>query len=72
MSDIAERLRTSAAVLVELQQKRLETGDPSWGHDTEYGILVTELWDLEEDILRDPGALSIRAATIRAATVRER
>ena len=57
MTEIRERLKAGVAVLAELQQKRLETGDPRWGYDTEYAILVAELWDLEEDILQDPGAL---------------
>jgi hypothetical protein len=58
MSEIAERLKAGVAVLSELQHYRQETGDVRWGDDTEYAILVSELWDLEEDILRDPGALT--------------
>ena len=57
MTDIAERLKASVAILEELEDGRLQTGDPRWGLDTEYAILAAELWDLEEDIFRDPGAL---------------
>jgi hypothetical protein len=57
MTVIGERLNAGVAVLAEIQRKRRETGDPHWGDDTEYAIVVCELWDLEEDILRDPGAL---------------
>ena len=57
MNEIAERLKAGVAILEEVEQKRRETGDPKWGYDTEYAILVAELWDLEEEILQDPGAL---------------
>ena len=36
-----------------------------WGYDTEYAIIVAELWDLEEDILRDPGALESQLVRVR-------
>jgi hypothetical protein len=49
MSNIAERLRRGVASLAELQQKRIETGDPDFGHDVEEGIVETELRDLEAD-----------------------
>jgi hypothetical protein len=54
---IRERLAKGVAILEELEQMRLRLGDPRWGFDTEYAIIVAELWDLEEDILCDPGAL---------------
>jgi len=57
MREIAERLSAGVAILEEVQQMRRATGDPTWGHDTEYAVLIAELWDLEEEILQDPGAL---------------
>jgi hypothetical protein len=57
MRNLAQRLSMGAAILEALDQKRIETGDPAWGQDTEYAIIVAELWDLEEEILLDPGAL---------------
>ncbi len=64
MTEIAERLKAGVAILEELEQKRRETGDPGWGRDTEYAVLVAELWDLEEDILSDPGALRYELARV--------
>jgi hypothetical protein len=57
MTSIQQRLSRGVAILEELEQTRLRLGDPHWGSDLEYAIIVAELWDLEEDILRDPGAL---------------
>jgi hypothetical protein len=65
MSHIAERLQRGVTVLSELQQKRMETGDPQLGYDVERGIIETELRDLEEDILCDPGALKAELVRIR-------
>jgi len=64
MSDIADRLQQGAAFLEKLRQQRLETGAEDWGRDAEYAIVVAELWDLEEDILRDPGALKPELARV--------
>jgi hypothetical protein len=65
MTELKERLEKGAEVLANLDQKRLETGTPRWGYDTEYAILMAELWDLEEDILRDPGALEPQLVRVR-------
>ena len=57
MVSIRERLANGVAILEELDAMRLRLGTPDWGSDTEYAIIVAELWDLEEEILLDPGAL---------------
>lgn len=56
MSAIAERLKEGAAALDRLDRMRVLTGDRDFGRDDEYAILIIELWDLEEEILSDPGA----------------
>jgi hypothetical protein len=53
MRSIAERLQRGATVLVGLQQKRIETGEPHFGYDVEQSIIGTELQDLEQDMLSD-------------------
>ena len=53
MRSIAERLQRGATVLVGLQQKRIQTGDPHFGYDVEQSIIGTELQDLEQDMLSD-------------------
>ena len=65
MSNIAERLRRGVAILEELDQQRRENNAPRWGHDTEYAIIATELEDLEQDILCDPGALELQLVRVR-------
>jgi len=57
MVSIRERLEKGVAILEELAAMRLGLGIPDWGADTEYAVIVAELWDLEEDIIGDPGAL---------------
>jgi hypothetical protein len=46
MRSIMERLQRGVTVLLELQQKRIETGDPKLGYDVEQSIIETELRDL--------------------------
>ena len=65
MSNIATRLQRGVVILEELEQKRRETNTPRWGHDTEYAIIATELEDLEQDILCDPGALELQLVRVR-------
>lgn len=55
MSQIAERLQRGVASLAELQQNRIDSGDPHFGHDVEEAIIDTELRDLEADIDCDSG-----------------
>ena len=45
MSDLAERLQRGIEALEELQQERLETGDPEYGYVVEREIIETELRD---------------------------
>jgi hypothetical protein len=56
MNAIAQRLKEGSAALDRLDQMRALTGDREFGRDDEYTILITELWDLEEEILCNPGA----------------
>ena len=65
MSDLAERLQRGIEALEDLQQERLETGDPQLGHEVEREIIETELRDLEADIRCD-------SPTVREALVRIR
>ena len=65
MSHIAERLQRGVTVLSELQQKRMETGDPQLGYDVERGIIETELRDLEADFRCDPGTLKEELICVR-------
>ena len=55
MRSILERLQRGVTVLSELQQRRIETGDPQLGYHVEQLIIETELRDLEQDIPRDSG-----------------
>ena len=57
MNDLLERLKRGAEILERLGQKQAEHSMTAEDYDEEYGILITELWDLEEDIVTDPGAL---------------
>ena len=65
MSDIAERLQRGVASLEELQQKRVETGDPQFGHDVEEGIVETELRDLEADMPCESDTLKVELVRVR-------
>ena len=65
MENLSERLKTGAVVLAQLELKRNQNAMTQDDYDEEYGILVTELWDLEEDILSDPGALEPHLIRVR-------
>jgi len=65
MSEIAARLQTGVTILSDLQQKRMETGDPNWGSGVEQQIIETELRELEQDILWDPQTLSEQLVRVR-------
>ena len=65
MDNLSERLKTGAAVLAQLELKRIQNAMTPDDYDEEYGILITELWDLEEDILSDPGALEPHLVPVR-------
>ena len=65
MSAIAQRLKEGAAALDRLDRMRALTRDRDFGRDDEYTILIMELWDLEEEILGDPGALEPMLVPVR-------
>jgi hypothetical protein len=65
MTDLANRLRTGAAILASFDQKRSENAMTPEDHDEEYRIVINELWAVEEDILNDPGALASLLVPIR-------
>ena len=56
MENLSERLRRSAAVLDLLEAKRNENTMTVEDYARENRILMTELAELEEEMLRDPGA----------------
>lgn len=65
MTKIRKRLEKGVAVLKELEKKRFETGTPRLGYDTEFEIITRELCELEQDILREPGALAPQLVRVR-------
>jgi hypothetical protein len=65
MNHIAERLQRGVASLEELQQERIETGDPQFGHDVERRIIETELRDLEADIPAESDTLKAELVRVR-------
>jgi hypothetical protein len=65
MSQIAERLQRGVASLAELQQNRIDSGDPHFGHDVEEAIIETELRDLEADIAGDSGIQKTELVRVR-------
>jgi hypothetical protein len=65
MMDLAKRLKKGAAALESFDRKRLEKAMAPGDYDEEYLIIITELWALEEDILRDPGALAPHLIPVR-------
>ena len=56
MSNAADRLELSEAILALIQRKRVETGDESLGASIERVILDAQVRELEQEILEDPGA----------------
>jgi hypothetical protein len=58
MGDLSARLSSGVAMLGELDRKRQEHTMTAEDYDREYAVLAVELWDLEEEILLDPGALA--------------
>ena len=65
MTDLANRLRMGAAALESFERKRAENTMTPEDLDTEYRIILNELWALEEDIRRDPGALGPHLIPVR-------
>jgi len=65
VTNIQKRLEKGVALLEQLEQQRLETRTPRLGYDAEFEIITRELCELEEDILRDPGALGSQLVRVR-------
>ncbi len=57
MSNTADRMQLCEAILVLIEQKRLETGDPILGESIERVVLDMQFQELESEILENPGAI---------------
>ena len=57
MGDLSARLSRGAAILDETERKRQEHTLTAEDRDREYIVVADELWDLEEEIVMNPGAL---------------
>lgn len=57
MSNAGNRLNLAEAVLALIGQKRVETGDDSLGADIEKVIMDAQFFDIEAEILENPGAI---------------
>lgn len=57
MSSSTDRLRLYEAILGLIEMKRAETGDPSLAESVESLIIQSQVRDLEQEILEQPGAL---------------
>lgn len=57
MSNTADRLELSEAILALIERKRTETGDESLGASIERVVLDTQFQELEAEILENPGAI---------------
>jgi len=57
MSNTADRLELSEAILALIERKRSETGDESLGASIERVVLDTQFQELEAEILENPGAM---------------
>jgi hypothetical protein len=58
MRELAKRLSLGAEILDALERKRRKRALTPEDIDREYIIVADELWDLEEEIIRNPGALA--------------
>ena len=65
MYELSERLKRSAEVLEQLDRKRNENAMRPEDYDSENRVLMNELRELEEDIIRDPGALQANLVPVR-------
>jgi hypothetical protein len=57
MRSVKERMEQSVATLDTLERKREDMRSPALGMDTEWSLIESELRELEENILQDPGPL---------------
>jgi hypothetical protein len=56
-SNAAERMQLWQDLLALIDRRRAETGDPLLGSAIERVILDTQIRELEQDILENPGAM---------------
>jgi hypothetical protein len=56
MSNAADRLKLSEAILGLIEQKRVETDDSSLGADIEAFLIEAQFREIEADIMQNPGA----------------
>ncbi len=56
MSSMADRLALYEAILALIEQKRVQTGDPTLGEAVENVIVESQFQELEHEILENPGA----------------
>ena len=56
MSNTADRIQLSEAILALIEQRRQETGDETLGSAIERAVLESQIGDLEREILENPGA----------------
>jgi len=57
MSNALDRLELAEAVLALIGQKRIQTGDESLGAEIERVIVDAQFFDIESEILENPGAI---------------
>ncbi len=57
MSNTAVRLELCEAILALIEQKRAETGDETLGAAIERVVLDSQFFDIEQEILENPGAI---------------
>ncbi len=57
MSNTTNRLELCEAILALIEQKRAETGDETLGVAIERVVLDSQFYELEREILDNPGAI---------------
>ena len=65
MSNTADRIQLSEAILDLIERKRQETGDESLGSNIERTILESQIADLEHEIFENPGAIEPMLVPLR-------
>ena len=65
MSNTADRIQLSEAILALIEQKRAETGNESLGASIERAIIESQIADLEREIFEDPGAIGPMLVPLR-------
>jgi hypothetical protein len=65
MENTRYRLELTAAILDLIDRYRRQAGDQDLGSDVERVVIERQWKDLEDDILRDPGAFESQLVRIR-------